>query len=76
MIVDGFETAEQLIRYCSLHCTTPRALFKGIHVNKMIDLADAHDEFNKIKDDSWISLHEDMEELVELAEAKLKRDKQ
>ena len=35
----GFDTAEELIRYCELHCQSERALFSGEQINEMLRLA-------------------------------------
>ena len=37
--MSAFETDEQLIGYCQLHCETPRALFHTSHINRILKLA-------------------------------------
>ncbi len=32
-------TDKELIQYCALHCTTPRALFYVPHINRLYELA-------------------------------------
>ena len=44
--------AESRIGYCELHCQTERALFKGVHVNEMIELAGNPVGWLKVPDDS------------------------
>lgn len=66
-------TAEEHVEYCALHCRTERALFNGKHINQMIELAGFPDQHPKSVDPNvWLSLHDDMEELVKLARENLK----
>lgn len=67
---------EQLIGYCEIHCETPRALFNGKQVKRMLALAG---ELNAIEeaelqldDDDWLSIKGDMRELCEKARKNLK----
>lgn len=68
-------TDEELIGYCELHCRTSRALFSGIQLNRMIELAGFPENWlADIPDDVgiWVSVHEEMLELCELAKKRLK----
>ena len=68
-------TDKQLIGYCSLHCETPRALFHGKHINRMLKLAGYPADFvRQVSPDEWISVHEPMQELCKLASARLKEE--
>ena len=61
-------TDSELIGYCDLHCESQRALFKGIHINRMLALAGHPDDFvQRVPDEEWISVHEPMKELCQLA---------
>lgn len=63
---------DQFIGYCELHCQTPRALFSGRHVNRMLKLAGNPPHFSKqVADDEFLSLHESMAELCTLARARI-----
>jgi len=64
-------TDDDLIGYCDLHCKTPRALFNGNQINRMISLAGSC--LAPIPEDSWISLHETMEGLVRAARKRKQR---
>lgn len=65
---------DNLIGYCEIHCKTERALFKGIHINEMLELAGFPTNFPKSVDpDQWISVHGEMEELCKLARLNLRR---
>lgn len=68
--IPGFESARDLIGYCELHCETPRAAFSGSQIKWMHELAGKPTP--DIRDDSFISMHEDMKELCKLAREKLK----
>ena len=62
----------ELIGYCDLHCETPRALFNGTQVNRMISLAGHPASFVRaVPEDVWLSVHEDMKDLCSLARARL-----
>ena len=63
-------TDKELIDYCSLHCTTERALFHKDMVSKMFKLA-GHDP-NHYDLPEWLSLHAGMENLVRDARRKLR----
>lgn len=66
-------TSEDLIRYCDLHCESERALFSGAHINRMLELAGHPEGFVKsVPSDAWISVHEDMKTLCELARDRIK----
>ena len=70
-------TDSELIGYCRLHCRTPRALFNGKQVNRMIELAGFPDGWlTDIVDDPeiWIPVHEEMLELCDLAEKRLSKE--
>jgi len=56
-----------LIGYCDIHCETPRALFNGKQINRMLELAG---ETQRVPPDTWLSLHEDMKVLVKRARAR------
>lgn len=69
-------TDEQLIGYCEIHCETPRALFKGSHINRMLELAGHPKGFvQRVPDDQFISVHEEMKELCKLALINTRRSK-
>jgi len=53
-----------------MHCETPRAAFSGSQIKWMHELAGKPTP--DIRDDSFISMHEDMKELCKLAREKLK----
>lgn len=63
-------TDRELIGYCRIHCTTERALFHADHINRMLALAGYPEGFVK-RVDGWLSVHEPMRELCDLAEARL-----
>lgn len=66
---------EQLISYCELHSSTPRALFSGIHINRMIELAGFPDSFpKKVDENDFFSMHESMKELCKLAKERLSNE--
>ena len=68
-------TDKELIGYCSLHCETPRALFHGKHINRMLKLAGFPADFVRaVSPDEWVSVHEPMQELCTLARAKIKEE--
>lgn len=62
---------EELISYCDLHCKTPRALFRRDMIAQMVEYAGNPNEYPKSEEwmagIEWYSLHEEMEELVQLA---------
>ncbi len=64
-------TAERLIGYCDLHCETPRALFGRDMVAQMVLLAGEPEDWDSPEDiasgQKWMSLKEEMKELVNLA---------
>lgn len=60
-------TDEELIGYCDIHCETPRALFVGAHINRMIELAGAPPGFVQVPADRFYSVKDPMKELVKLA---------
>ena len=65
-------TDGELIGYCDLHCESQRALFKGVHINRMLALAGNPDDFvQKVPDEEWISVHEPMKELCRLARQRM-----
>lgn len=64
-------TDSELIGYCELHCKTERALFHADHVNRMLELA-GHPEGYVHRVTGWLSVHEEMQRLVDLARARLK----
>lgn len=70
-------TDEELIGYCDFHSETPRALFHSEQVLRMIKLANAYPWYCDIDPDNsndllnWISLHEEMKNLVDLARGNL-----
>lgn len=59
----------ELIGYCEIHCTTERALFSAEHVNRMIELAGNPPGFKR--QNGWVSAHAEMQELCDLARARL-----
>ena len=63
--VQGFESDEELIGYCELHCKTERALFNGIQIKRMHKLAGK--EIPPAADNAWSSMYGDMAELCKLA---------
>jgi hypothetical protein len=66
---DGW-TNEELIGYCDIHLEAPRALFHIGHVKRMLCLAGMSELAGQIHGE-WHSLHEDMQQLVKLARARL-----
>ena len=64
-------TDDELIGYCDIHCETPRALFSGDQINRMVELAGRTPR--RLSASGWFSMHEDMKVLVADARAKLKR---
>lgn len=68
---------EQLIGYCEIHCKTERALFSRQQVNAMIELAGFPEDYvSQIPPMiSWVSLHEEMEELCRLARKRIDDEK-
>jgi hypothetical protein len=63
-------TDRELIGYCRLHCKTERALFSADHVNRMLKLA-GHPAGYVQRVDGWLSAHEEMTHLCDLAEKRL-----
>ena len=63
-------TDQQLIGYCRLHCTTERALFHADHINRMLELA-GHPAGYVRRVDGWLSVHEEMQHLCDLAQARI-----
>lgn len=63
-------TDRELIGYCRLHCTTERALFHARHINRMLELAGHPEGFVK-RVDGWLSVHDEMQVLCDLAEKRL-----
>ena len=59
----------ELIGYCEIHCATERALFAAEHVNRMIELAGNPLDFRR--QSGWVSAHGEMQELCDLARARL-----
>lgn len=59
-------TDDELINYCEAHCQTERALFSAEHINRMLELA-GHPEGFVQSVTGWMSLHGQMQELVDLA---------
>lgn len=67
---------EDLIGYCEIHCTTERALFSGVQVNRMIELAGFPSTFvSGVKSSGWFSIYQEMQELCDLARARLQPTK-
>ena len=55
----GFDTPEQFLAYCALHCTTQRHLFNGMQLNYLQELAgyprlDITDESWQAADAKWV----------------------
>ena len=68
----ALDTDDGLIGYCELHCETPRALFKGEHINRMLALAGHPKNFvRSVPSDGWYSMHEDMALLCRLARERI-----
>ena len=68
----SLDTDDGLIGYCEIHCETPRALFKGTHINRMLALAGRPKNFvQSVPDDGWYSMHEDMALLCRLARERI-----
>lgn len=59
----------ELIGYCGIHCATERALFSAEHVNRMIELAGNPPGFKR--QNGWVSAHAEMQELCDLARARI-----
>lgn len=73
-LLSGFGSAEELIGYCEIHCTTERALFSGKQIIDILRLADDQDGWESYIDPTeWLSMHEEMAELCEKARARLAR---
>lgn len=67
-------TDEQLIGYCDLHCESERALFSGEQINRMLALAGFPKGFAKaVPAQSWISVHDDMKTLCEMARMRMRQ---
>lgn len=67
-------TDDEFLGYCELHCQTARALFSGVHLNRLIALAGAQDRFRQFQESEWLSAHEDpVLELVAAAQARRKK---
>lgn len=64
-------TDKELLGYCEIHCKTERALFHADHVNRVIALAGMCDQFLPVV--GWVSVHGEMQELVDLARARLSK---
>ena len=62
-------TDSELIAYCQSHCETERALFNEDQVNRMIHLA-GYPDWCVRKATGWMSAHETMAKLCELALAR------
>ena len=64
---------KELIGYCDIHCETPRALFHRDQVNRMLALAGHPKNFayEVSKYQEWLSVHEEMKELCELARKRI-----
>lgn len=62
-------TDRELIGYCRLHCQTERALFHRDHVNRVLALAGLSPGRQILQE--WMSIHEEMTELCDLAQARL-----
>ena len=63
---------DELIGYCSIHCTTERALFHRDHINRMVELAGNPPGFTRVVDEEFLSAKESMRRLVELARERQK----
>jgi hypothetical protein len=63
---------DELIGYCEIHCTTERALFSANQINRMIVLAGLGD--HNALTPGWYPMHEEMQELVDLARAAKKEN--
>ena len=71
------------LNYCRIHCQTERALFRGDHINRTLELAfPSLARFDKVRHQGmiyskvdpylWFSVHEEMETLCDIA---LERDR-
>ena len=66
-------TDTELIGYCAIHCETPRALFNGDQINRMIALAGYPKDFpREIEPNRCVSVHDEMSELCKLARERIK----
>lgn len=64
---------DHFIGYCEIHCKTERALFSGAQINRMLDLAGNPPDFVRwLPASNWYSVHEPMQELCDLAKARIK----
>ncbi|WP_415912280.1 hypothetical protein [Neptuniibacter sp. QD37_11] len=81
----NFEDADALIGYCEYHCQTEAAKFSGKQINDMIALAGYPEAFAfqvtrfpltpySVDPEGWWTVHEAMEELVELATLNLQAE--
>lgn len=72
----SFDTPEDLIGYCEIHCQTERALFSTSQINEMLKVA-GHPEgyVREIEGSGFYSMHESMEDLCKLARAHLAKMK-
>lgn len=68
--MDSFEdmSDEDFIGYCEVHCETPRALFSGDQINRMIRLAQLDIIYPR---NEWFTMHDSMRKLCELARERL-----
>lgn len=73
-LLSGFATAEELIGYCEIHCTTDRALFNGKQIIDILVLA-GYDETttSQIDPQEWMPVHDDMARLCRMARARMDR---
>lgn len=69
---NGFDTDEELIGYCEIHCETPVALFSAAQVNRMLFLSGNPDNIPDVPKDAWRQVHDYMEKLCKLARERMR----
>lgn len=73
--IAGFDSPESLVMYCELHSRSERALFSGVQINTMLELAGYPSGYpHSVHTAVWCTMHSDMEQLCELARIRMKSD--
>jgi hypothetical protein len=66
-------TDAELPGYCEIHCRTERALFHSSHFNRLVALAGHPANYLRSLPEGFYCIRDDqMDELVELAQARMK----
>ena len=72
----SFDTPENLIGYCEIHCQTERALFSTSQINEMLKVAGYPEGYvREVEGTGFYSMHESMEDLCKLARVHLAKMK-